>query len=36
LFRDVLADILLFTNFMIQQKKGGIHEIYSQFMETSR
>jgi hypothetical protein len=31
-----LAIILFFTNFIFQQKKGGIHEIYSQFMETSR
>jgi hypothetical protein len=35
-FTGVLAYILLFTNFIFQQKKGGIHEIYSQFMETSR
>jgi hypothetical protein len=32
----VLIFCSVFTNFISQQKKGGIHEIYSQFMETSR
>jgi len=33
----VSIDIFIFfNNFTVQQKKGGIHEICSQFMETSR